>query len=469
MNLERQVNNLPEKAGVYFFKNKTGKILYIGKAANLKKRLAQYFQKIIGSKFSRMLEEASKIDFIETDSEISALLLESEMIKRYKPSYNERWKDEKNFLYLKITTTEDFPRLYLVRFPLDDKNKYFGPFTDAGALKKSLKILRKIFPFRTASSFPHPVCLWGHLKRCPCFGISKEDYKKIIKKIILFFSGQQEKVKKELEGEMEKASEKRDFERAASLRDELQNLEKLNEMTVFGQEESLKIKLDQALLELYKKLELSHLPYKIECYDISNLFGQEAVGSLVIFKDGLPAKDEYRKFRIKMVKKIDDYAMMKEVLRRRLGHREEVLPDLIIIDGGKGQVNAALGVLSESKLDIPVIGLAKKREEIYKRRGPSPKLRANFEKIILAKDSAALYLVQRIRDEAHRFAIIYHRLLREKKAKKSLLDEIPGLGPVRKKILLRSLGSVKKIKETKIEKLAKLIGPKLASKIKENL
>lgn len=412
---QEQIKKIPQKPGVYFFKNKKGKILYIGKAADLKKRVSQYFQKPANFKFLSMLKEISKINFLETNSEILALLLESEMIKRYKPKYNERLKDEKNFLWLKITLKEDWPKVFFVRRPLPDENKYFGPFTDASSLRKSLRALRRIFPYISVKKFPHRICFWGHLKQCPCYGMEKDEYLKSIKNLIKFLSSRTQDILKNLEKEMKKAALNKEFEKAALLRDRILALKKISLLSLFQDE--FEISKDQAIEELCQKLNLPSSLYRIECYDVSNLLGKEATGSLVVFQGGLPKKEAYRKFKIKKISKIDDYAMIKEILERRFlrlkkgDEKFKILPDLIIIDGGRGQVNAALKILEEFKLNIPTIGLAKKNEEIFLKKNDK------FKKIIFPKDSHALFLLQRIRDEAHRFALIYHRLLREKKIK----------------------------------------------------
>jgi len=419
--LKKTLSDAPLSAGVYFFKDKKGKILYVGKASNLKKRLSQYLQKEaqVRPLIGEMLSRAQSVGFIETDSELSALLLESEMIKRYKPKYNERWKDEKNFLWVQITTSETWPKVFLVRRPLPDKNTYFGPFVDAGSLKKSLRALRNIFPFITSQKFPHRKCFWGHLGKCPCLGMERKDYLKNIKNLIRFFKGQKDKIISELEDQMQKLAERKEFEKAALLRDKIFALRKLAEVKLFSDYE-IDIGKDIALSQLTEKLDLPKIPWRIECYDISNLFGKDATGSLVVFEGGVPHKEAYRRFKIKTIKKIDDYSMMKEVLKRRFKRLKlkdsafSQIPDLIIIDGGKGHLGVALKVLKEFNFNIPVIALAKKYEEIYKMKNNGK----GFEKIILPNNSPALFLLQRIRDEAHRFAITYHHFLERQKIKK---------------------------------------------------
>ncbi len=368
---------------------------------------------------------------------------------------------------------------------MDDKALYFGPFVDAGNLKSSLKILRKIFPYRTCRRLPKKPCLQYHIKHCPapCIrDISPEEYRNIIKQIILFFKGKHKRLLLNIKKQMQKAAKSQQFEKAALLRDRIYNLEHLEKMIVFGKIEALDLKSEKALLQLKKKLALSKIPHRIECYDISNIAGKEASGSMIVFIRGIPAKQEYRKFKIREVSGIDDYAMMEEVLARRFRkikkEKTNIFPDLVIVDGGKGQLTSAYKVLTKYNLKTSAIGLAKRKEEIYKIKKDvkikdftklkikSPK----FEKIILPKDSQSLHLLQRIRDEAHRFAIIYHRQLMSKKTKKSVLDEIYGLGPKRKKILLSHFGSVGKIKEASLEELTSVVkNKKIAHNLKENL
>lgn len=418
--LKKALTEAPLASGVYFFKDKKGKVIYVGKASNLKKRLSQYLQKEaeIRPFIGDMLAKAESVSFIETDSEFSALLLESEMIKRYKPKYNERWKDEKNFLWVQITTSEDWPKLFLVRRPLPDKNTYFGPFVDTGSLKKSLRVLRNIFPFITNKKFPHKKCFWGHLGKCPCWGMDQKEYRKNIKNLIRFFKGQKEKIIAEFEKEMQKLAKNKEFEKAALVRDKILALKKINEVKLFSDYE-IDISKDIALSELTEKLNLPKIPWRIECYDISNLFGKDATGSLVVFEGGIPQKEAYRRFKIKTVKKIDDYAMMYEVLKRRFEKLKakdpafSQMPDLVIIDGGKGHLGVALRVLQDFNFNIPAIALAKKNEEIYKLKEQGE----GFDKVVLPENSPALFLLQRIRDEAHRFAIVYHHLLERKKIK----------------------------------------------------
>lgn len=471
--LKKQIKNFPKKPGVYFFKNSKGKILYIGKALNIKSRVSQYFQREVDSrpKLEKMIfEEAQKIDYSKTDSEIEALLLESEMIKRYKPKYNDKWKDEKNFLWIEVTIQDEWPRVLTVRGPLPDKNVYLGPFVDAMAVRKTLRAVRRIFSYRTTKRYPHKLCFWGQLKQCPCYGLDNKNYRKDIFSLIKFLRGKKKRVIKNLEIEMEKLAIRKDYERAATMRDRISALKKVSQMIIESGHQGPE--KDQALAELKQKLAMDRIPYRIECYDVSNLFGREATGSMVVLTNGIPDKKAYRRFKIKKVNTINDYACMQEILSRRLfktsDEKFKILPDLIVIDGGKGQLSASRKILGNYNLDIEIIGLAKRNEEIFiKNKGKQAGiLEGTFRKIILPKDSHALYLLQRIRDEAHRFAIIHHRNLRDKKIKLSELDNIKGIGPKTKRKLIKKFGFVKEIKKASMRELAKIVGEQKAKLVK---
>jgi len=487
--LENQTKNIPNSCGVYFFKDKKGKILYIGKARNLKNRVRSYFNRgLTDPRLAKMVQKVRKIDYTLCDSEIEALVLESELIRRHKPQYNIEWKDDKNFLYIMVTQ-EDIPRVAEVRPPLIEKAYYFGPFTDAGAVRNTLKILRRIFPYRSCQRLPFKPCLQYFIGRClaPCVGkVDIKDYQRLIKDFIGVLSGKKEKVIARLEKEMQKAAQKHEFEKAAILRDRLFDLKKIRQAIIFDSRagSNKRLKSDESLSGLVKILNLSKFPHRVEAYDISNIFGQEACGSMVVFTNGLPNKKEYRLFKIKRVKGIDDYQMMREVLERRFAKfkiknpKFKILPDLIIIDGGKGQLSVALDVLRRLGLEetIPAIGLAKREEEIILSKqtpgyGSQSTLdhKENFKIIKLPRTSKVLHLLQRIRDEAHRFAISYHKKLKEKRIKKSVLDEIPGIGPKTKNLLLQKFGSIEKIKKAKVEELAKIVGKKKSELIKKSL
>lgn len=414
--IRKQILNLPNKPGVYLFRDSQKKILYIGKAASIKKRVQSYFRdhSILMPRTERLVTQIKKIDHIETGSEIEALLFESHLIKKQQPKYNVAGKDDKSNLYIKIEKGE-FPRVLAVRGIDDASAQYFGPFLDARAVRKTVNFLRRIFPFRTCEDFPKRPCLLYHMKRCPapCIDkISKKDYQKNIKRIILFLSGKQTKIIKDLKREMKSASKKEEFEKAAHLRDKIFTLEHISRVSVLQHEIDQGTKnglfeLIMFLKKYYPKIQV-HTSFRIEAYDISNISGTTATGSMVVFTEGAKDSDGYRKFGIKTVFQMNDIACMKEVLRRRFSHKDEwILPDLIVLDGGKGQLRAARETLAEFRLNIPHIGLAKKQEEIYLPQSQNP--------IVLPKDSPALLLLEKIRDEAHRFAKNYHLKLRSKK------------------------------------------------------
>uniref|UniRef100_A0A7V3N426 Excinuclease ABC subunit UvrC n=1 Tax=candidate division CPR3 bacterium TaxID=2268181 RepID=A0A7V3N426_UNCC3 len=421
--IRQQLSNLPNKPGVYIFRDKRGKILYIGKASSIRKRVHSYFRdrSILLPRIEKMVSQIAKIDFIESRSEIEALLLESNLIKKQKPKYNVEWKDDKNYLYIKVdkkgkgSRESMFPRVSTVRKPQESEAEYFGPFTDASAVRKTLSFLRRLFPYRTCRLFPARPCLWHHIKRCPapCVeAISADDYNEITKQIILFLRGKQDVVLAALKKEMAKLSQQKKFEQAAQLRDRIKALEHINEIAVLRMDSiergaNGQWELINFLQSYYPNIS-DHPSFRIEAYDVSNISGTSGTGSMVVFVDGKREPNEYRRFAIKTVKKIDDVACMREILKRRFAHRDEwFLPDLILLDGGKGQLQAARLAQKEYRLSIPYIALAKKREEIYLPEAKRP--------IVLPKSSPALLFLQRIRDEAHRFAKSYHLKLRSKK------------------------------------------------------
>lgn len=460
--LKDQIKKFPNKTGVYFFKDQKNKILYIGKANSLRVRAGSYLlDHKRGARIDQMVALAKKVDFIETETEINALFLESELIKRYKPKYNVEWKDEKNYLFLKITK-EDFPAILFTRNPVPDGSLYFGPFIDSLALRKSVRFLRKIFPIRTSGKFPHKKCFYGHLKMCPCYGIDKEEYKDNIKKLISIFKGKNKKVLVDLEKEMKKAAINKEFEKAATLRDKYFAFKGLKSKIILNNFSNI-ASTDTSLNEIKIILNLELSPKRIEAFDISNLNGQNAVGSCVVFVNGLPSKHDYRKFKIKAKAEPNDYLMMKELLTRRFKKKNN-LPDLILVDGGKGQLEVGLNVLKTEKLVIPIAGIAKKEETIIFRK------KNGYEQINLKKDSSTLFLVQRIRDEAHRFAVSYHRKLKRKAQTESLLEEIKGVGKKTAKSLLKKFGGIEEIKKTDLDSLAKITKSKaMATKILEKL
>ena len=603
--VEEQLKRLPHSPGVYLMRDASKTILYVGKATNLHHRVRSYFQATqkLTPKIQSMVAQVADIDFYVASSEQEALIMELNFIKQYHPRYNVHLKDDKTFPYLKIDVKEDWPRLYVTRRFEQDGGRYFGPFANAGSVKQTLRILQRIFPFRICSrditgKASRP-CLEYHLGHClaPCTGtVSRKEYARVIKEVILFLEGKQEKVIRELKDRMSRASDATDYERAAKIRDQIQAIHEVIEgekvaavirgeedviafvqdgdqayvqvlfirsnkltgresfllqgtrqeeprqiMTSFIKQyysscpqippllllqypvddgqviqewlkskrgsgvgiqvprrgvkkqlidiaaenarqglEQLKIKemaatksMDAALAEIERELKLKSLPLRMEAYDISNIQGSSAVGSMVVFEKGKPKPAHYRRFKIKTVEGANDYAMLQEVLQRRFKHSAKggtstpdtwaILPDLVLIDGGKGQLNAALATLKEAGNQVPVVSLAKEKEEIFLPRKKEP--------VVLPRSSPGLQLLQRLRDEAHRFAISYFANVHRKKTFTSALDGIPGIGPRRKNALLRQFGSVQRIREASIEELVAATGMThdQADRIKEYL
>ncbi|MFP3879524.1 MAG: excinuclease ABC subunit UvrC [Dehalococcoidia bacterium] len=595
-----QLKVLPAKPGVYLFKDQEGEVVYVGKAASLSNRVRSYFGPPSGlpAKTQMLVAKIRDFEFMVTGSEQEAFLLECNMIKKYTPRYNVRLKDSKTFPYLKIDVNEDWPRIYVTRRVEKDGARYFGPFASAGSVRKTLRLIKKIFPFRSCRKSidgkDKRPCLDYYIGRClgPCIGAAdKREYDEMVKQVTLFLLGKQDLILSELNRRMKTAAQRLEFERAALLRDRIKAIEEVIEgqkiavalqgdqdiiglvqnerqayvelflirnnrligrdhfvmegiygespteiMTSFAkqyyasasdipplillqhpvdepgvlsrwlkQQRGGMVKLQvprrgakkklvdtvvenatrglqlaqarqmkaegigSGLQDLKDVLRLPALPLRIECYDVSNIQGTLAVGSMVVLEKGLPKPANYRRFRIKTVAGADDYAMLQETLRRRFrrgltGEDSWPAPDLVLIDGGKGQLNAALEVRQEVGLDsISMASLAKENEEIF--------LPGEARPLRLAKDSPALHILQRARDEAHRFALSYHHKLRSKAAVASALDDIPGIGPRRKKALLNRFGSVKAIKEASLEELARTetITPALATKVKEYL
>ncbi len=432
--------NIPKSSGCYLFKDRKNKIIYIGKAADLRSRIISYWQKSAShtpAKYS-MLKQVRKIDWIKTDSEIEALLLEANLIKKYQPSYNVALRDDKRFVYIKISVEEEWPRVFITR-RLERSGKYFGPFVSTEAVRATLKAIRKIWPYRSCARLPKKVCLYFRIGKCPGMcerKITKQDYKKIIKQISLFLEGKKGQVIKEIEKEIKKLKlgiRKQELgaeeeSRLAFLQYQLVNINKVLEHSKIL---SLTEKYAADVVELTKILGLTRVPARIEGYDISNIFGKQAVGSMVVFSQGEPDKSQYRKFKIKIGQgEANDVKMLGEVIERRFKHtspstpslirREEKgkewpLPDLIIVDGGKAQLNLAVRILKKFKLDIPVLAISKGKG-LRSAKAPDkiffPKEKKPLE---LSLASPALHLIKRVRDEAHRFAISYHRLLRKKR------------------------------------------------------
>jgi excinuclease ABC subunit C len=484
--LTNKLKTLPKEPGVYFHKDAKGDIIYIGKAANLKNRVGSYFQQSRHRDFKTQLlvGEIVDLDWITVESEVEALFLESEFIKRYKPKYNIDLKDDKHFIYIKIPMQDEWPVVSFVRRPMDDRAEYFGPYTSSDAVRKAMRQLRKVFPYVTHSLSPMPKrgCLHYHLGLCPgpeVPGSSAAAYRRNLRRLMMYMHGHKTKLIDQLEKEMQRAAKKKDYELAALRRDQLHNLRALSKQMIFSDKETFDLSRDQALVGLADRLDLQGLPRRIECYDISHLQGTDNVASMVVFQDGVPNKEEYRRFKMRAPGN-DDFEHMREVMRRRFTGKnleQWPKPDLIVIDGGKGQLGAALGVLGELGVTVPAIGLAKREEEIIKPRPRdsdmvSRKLANDdslYEVIRLPHSSHVLQLLQRVRDEAHRFAVTYHSLLRGKRQTSSILDGVPGVGPATRKKLIKTFGSVAGVKAAALDDIAGVVGAARARAIAERL
>lgn len=413
-NLSVIIYSLPRSSGVYLMKDACGRIIYVGKAVDLRKRVQSYFRKRkVVSKVDFLVEKICDIDHILTESEAEALILEASLIKKYQPKYNVDFRDDKIYPYIEVTGGE-FPRIALVRPRKFKKDSiYYGPYTSVTLIREALNIIRRIFPFRVCDPFPEKECLDYHIGLCgaPCIkNQTRRDYKKTIRNVQLILEGKKDQLYKKLTREMEKCSQQRKFEQAAKLRDQLRAVGALysgtKDVNYFKEAE-----------QLQRALNLPCLPKRIETFDISNIMGQQSVGSMVSFFNGNPDKNNYRRFKIRTVDGIDDFQMMAEAVRRRysrLKKENRLMPDLILIDGGKGQLSAAWQELEKLELDIPIISLAKRQEEVF--------IPGKRKPILLSKNSLGLQLLQRSRDEAHRFAVSYHRKLRNRKA----LGKSPG-------------------------------------------
>ncbi|MDA1348672.1 MAG: excinuclease ABC subunit UvrC [Chloroflexi bacterium] len=615
----RRLKSTPTRPGVYLMRDASQCVLYVGKAAILRHRVRSYFASStnLAPKIRRMVKRVADFEYIVTESEQEAVILECNLIKEHKPPYNARLKDDKSYPFIKIDLSEDFPQVYITRRVSKDGARYFGPFASAISVRRTLGLLKKLFPYRsctkTITGTDERPCLDFHIHRCigPCIGaVDKAQYREVVDQVTLFMEGKTDRVVKSIARRMHEAADQLEFERAAALRDQLTAIEKVHEgqkvlhltsenldvvaasisageawvevffvrqgklvgrdhfimegteddepqkvLSAFVKQfydttpyvpprilvqhsmedseaiekwlsqkrdgtvkvhvpqrgekrrlvqmvaenaaqglEQLRVKqmsdealMDTAMTEVQEALSLPRLPRRIECYDISNIQGTNSVGSMAVFENGAPKSSHYRRFKIKTIEGIDDYSMMREVLSRRFrrlakskdgstadssgatsGRSKDeswgIVPDLVLIDGGKGHLGAALQVFLELGIDsVPLASLAKEEEELFVPQVPEP--------IVLPRSSQGLFLMQRLRDEAHRFAITFHRERRSKNSIRSALDLVPGIGPKRRKLLITRFGSVKGIQAAELEDIAAVPGMtmKQARTVKEYL
>lgn len=452
MDLKEKIKTLPGTPGVYIMKAESGQVLYVGKAGNLKKRVSSYFypNKRLNERLEMLVRNIRQIEYIPASTEAEALIYENSLIKQLSPKYNIALRDDKSYPMLKLTVKEKFPRLFITRRKADDGSIYYGPFTNAKLLREAVIFLRQLFPLRSCGKLSKNLCLNYHIKQClaPCAKmVSVADYGEIVSELRLFLEGKRAELLKVLSERMALAARKEDFEKAAQIRNRIEALSSINGKSV-SYEPSGEIEELKNILGIKGSLDV------IEAFDVSNIMGKAAVGSMIYFYKGRPKKGEYRRFRIKTVSRIDDYAMMREIVRRRysrLSEEKKPLPGLIVIDGGKGHLASAVAELEGLGLShIRAIGIAKEFEHIYVNDRKDP--------IILPKESKALHLLERIRDEAHRFAISYHKNLLSKRIAYSELDDIDGIGKKRKKYLMSRFSTVEKIKSAGIEELLKAKG-----------
>ncbi|MDP9291708.1 MAG: excinuclease ABC subunit UvrC [Verrucomicrobiota bacterium] len=511
--LRKKIHELPHKPGVYLMRDRLNRVIYVGKARDLRKRVGQYFMAsklaVADLKTRALLDSVWDLEVHVVRNEPESLLLEGRLIKEFRPKYNISFRDDKRFLLVKVDPREDWPRFRLARFKKNDGARYFGPYAHAGALRQTLKFMRKKFGVLTfgrgapterelkSSTYQVPMRLGG---------VESEAYRERVTRACEFLEGHSHEMMGALEEEMQQASAKLDFERAAELRNMIDDLRQTTKPMRRFTRHSLPSAIEPAadLLALKDALQLSNVPNVMECFDISNISTTHVVASMVCFREGVPDKSNYRRYRIRTVPGQDDFASMAEVVRRRYsrvllesrpgnedtaefsqenpadaleriatGNRQSFdsgsgqigispvrLPDLIIVDGGKGQLSSACRELQRLGLyDLPIIGLAKEFEEIYRPSRALP--------LVLPEDSGALRLLQRIRDEAHRFANSYHQLLMKKRIAESILDDCPGVSENRKQLLLREFGSVERIRAATVEQIAATdgIGRRLAEQV----
>lgn len=482
--LEAKLKTLPRSPGVYFHKSKDGEIMYVGKAAVLKNRVRQYFQNSRGkdAKTMALVGEIDDTDWIETESEIDALFLESEMVKRYMPRYNVLLRDDKSQSFVRIDMKSEWPTVTMTRNPADDGAEYFGPFYNGYALRKALRHLRRIYPYYEKPPRDDDSILMTQIGLSPDRKFGSAEYKANLRKLISYIKGNRKQLTREIEAEMKRAARNHEFERAAEYRNKLRHMQELQRRVMFGDSEFLNISKDHALNDLVELLGLHAVPLRIEGYDISHMGGTNVVASMVVFTNGVSDRAEYRKFKTR-IEHNNDFFNMNETITRRLSEKNLKswgVPDLVLIDGGKGQLDAALAARDERGQTMPFIGIAKKQEQIVIDHARSnvqlnrEKLKAldgyittsdNFTLVNLPHDTHVVKLLQRIRDESHRFAVSYHTVLKRQKATASALEEIPTIGPKTRAKLIKAFGSVRGVSAASEADIAAIVGQTKAALI----
>lgn len=485
--LKKKLATLPSTPGVYFHKSVTGETIYVGKAAVLKNRVRQYFQKSRNRdpKTEALVFEIHDTDWIEVETEMDALFLEAEMVKRYLPRYNILLRDDKSLSYVRIDSKSDYPTVTFTRQPLDDGADYFGPYIDFYQVKKALRLLRRVFPYAiTKDQATMGSKLYEQIGLDPGLNSGRtdiEEYRKTLKRLMSYLRGNRVAITKDIETEMKRAAKSQDYERAAMLRNKLSEMKALKRHIIFSDKEFMDISKDKGLSGLADLLTIA-IPKRIEGYDISHMSGTDTVASMVVFSNGLPNKAEYRKFKMRL-KGNNDFAHMKEAISRRLSPKNVKawgLPNLFLIDGGKGQLSSAIAARDELGYKIPMIGLAKREEEIVVHKEKSnveavvkKTLHSyrdvvvldseDFTMIRLGQSDDITKLLQRIRDESHRFAVTYHSTLKQNRQITSWLDDVPGIGPATKRKLIRHFGSSKGVIQARKDELVGLLGVNMAT------
>lgn len=491
--LQDKLNNVPKEPGVYFHKDASGEIIYVGKAAVLRNRVRQYFQKSRSRdpKTEALVAEITDTDWMVVESELEALFLEAEMVRRYMPRYNILLRDDKSMSYIRIDFDSDYPTVTTTRRPLDDGAKYYGPYLSTVGVRKALKYLRRVFPYAVSkTSGQKRATLYYHLGLDPGLEEGKtslEDYRANLRKLAAVIEGKRTNVIKDLEKEMRSLAKQAKFEQAATIRNQIFALKNLGKQVIFSDKEFMDISKDHALTELVNLLSMPEYPRRIEGYDISHMQGTDVVASMVVFTNGVSDKGQYRKFKTK-IDHNNDFYNMNETIKRRLSEKNRKawgMPNLFLIDGGKGQLDAAIKARDDMGCNqTPFIGLAKREEQIVVHKNKSnivldlkvlQKLGGfmteteDFILVNVPHSTNLVKLLQRIRDESHRFAVSYHSVLKQKRQTASMLDDIPTIGPVTRKKLIKTFGSLRGVLQARDFELQKVVGDKKAIILRQYL